>query len=130
VQDDNLLGLTDEIKGINHTKRPIAASMLTRALFESVLVYKLKKAKKWGELIKAEGRDPGLAEVIKYCGVFDHGVFAEANICKILRSDTTRQAKTYLDSMTHLKYQQADAPTLETVANNLRNVIQYILQDN
>lgn len=30
--------------------------------------------------------------------------------------------------MTHLKYQQADAPTLETIANNIRGVIQYILE--
>jgi len=128
VQDDNLLKLTAEIKQINHQKMTIAASLLTRALFECALVYKLRSAKKWGELIKAEGKDPGLAEMIKYCSVFGNGVFAEQNICKTLQSGTTRDAKNYLDAITHLKYREADPKTLESVANNLRQVIQYILK--
>jgi hypothetical protein len=130
VHDNNLIKLTNEIKVINHNRMTIAASLLTRAIFECALVYKLKSARRWGELIKAEGKDPGLAEVIKFCGNFDNGIFAEQNICKTLKSHTTIQAKTYLDAMTHLKYQEADARTLESVANNLRQVIQYILLGN
>lgn len=130
IQDDKLIKLTNEIKGINHTRMPIAASLLTRALFECALVYKVQKEKKWKQLINAEGRDPGLAEIIKYVGNFDNGIFAENNICKTLKSHTTTEAKNYLDAMTHLKYQEADSTTLETVANNLRQIIQYILKDN
>jgi hypothetical protein len=130
VRDDKLIKLTQEIRDINHDRRPIAASLLTRALFECALVYKLQTMKRWKELIRAEGKDPGLAEIIKFCGNFDNGVFVENNICKALKSHTTVQAKNYLDAMTHLKYQEADSRTLESVANNLRQVIQYILAGN
>lgn len=130
VQDDNLIQLTTEIKQIKHERMTIGASLILRAIFECSLVYKLKKVKRWGELIKAEGKDPGLAELIKFCGKFENGVFLEQNICKALRSHTTIQAKNYLDAITHLKYQEADARTLESVANNLRQVIQYILSGN
>jgi len=130
VQDDRLIKLTREIREINHVRAPIAASLLTRAIFECALVYKLQKMKRWGELIKAEGKDPGLAEIIKFCGNFENGMFAEQNICKTLKSHTTAQAKNYLDAMTHLRYQDADARTLESAANNLRQVIQHILSGN
>ncbi|MBA1363696.1 MAG: hypothetical protein V4793_01295 [Paraburkholderia tropica] len=133
VTDDNLLALTREIRGINHKFAPISASLVLRALFECALVHKIKKAKKWGELLKLEkqpGRDPALASMITFCSKFDNGVFSENKICRVLSSGTTKQAKDYLDSMTHLKYQQADASTLETIANNIRGVIQYILEGN
>ncbi|MBO2966572.1 hypothetical protein J4764_03860 [Burkholderia pseudomallei] len=133
VTDDNLLALTREIRGINHKITPISASLVLRALFECALVYQIKKAKKWNELLKLEkqlGRDPALISMINFCSNFNNGVFSENKICRVLSAGTTKQAKDYLDSMTHLKYQQADAPTLETIANNIRGVIQYILEGN
>ncbi|KVD74900.1 hypothetical protein WS62_04280 [Burkholderia sp. ABCPW 14] len=133
VTDDNLLALTREIRGINHKITPISASLVLRALFECALVYQIKKAKKWSELLKLEkqlGRDPALVSMINFCSNFNNGVFSENKICRVLSAGTTKQAKDYLDSMTHLKYQQADAPTLETIANNIRGVIQYILEGN
>lgn len=130
VQDDKLIKLTNEIRNINYERMTIAASLITRAIFECALVYKLQKTKRWGELIKAEGRDPTLTDIIKFCGNFNNGVFTENNICKALKSHTTVQAKNYLDAITHMKYQEADARTLESVANNLRQLIQYILGGN
>lgn len=130
VQDDNLIKLADELRRIDHKRMTIAASLLTRAIFECALVYKIKATKKWSDLIKTDGKDPGLAEIIKFSGNFANGVFSENNMCKALKSHTTVQAKNYLDAMTHLKYQNADASTLESVANNLRQVIQYILSGN
>jgi hypothetical protein len=130
IQDDKLIRLSNEIRLINHEKMTIAASMLTRALFESTLVYKLQQAKRWAELVKQEGRDPGLAAIIKFCGNSKNSVFTEVNICKILQSHTTTQAKNYLDAITHMKYQEADSMTLRSVANNLRQIIQYILSGN
>lgn len=129
VQDDRLIKLTNEIRTISHVQKPIASSMLVRALFECSLVYKLQKTGKWRELIK-EGRDPGLAEILNFCAKFENGVFAERNICKALNSHATQSAKSYLDSMNHLKYQEADASTLATVANALRQIIHYILAGN
>lgn len=82
------------------------------------------------KLEKQLGRDPALVSMINFCSNFNNGVFSENKICRVLSAGTTKQAKDYLDSMTHLKYQQADAPTLETIANNIRGVIQYILEGN
>lgn len=130
VQDDRLIKLTNEVRSISHVGKPIAASMLVRALFECALFYKLQKTGKWKELIKVDGRDPGLNEMIKFCAKFDNGVFSEQNICKALNSHATHSAKSYFDSMNHLKYQEADSNTLVTVANALRQVIQYILAGN
>ncbi|MFA7282663.1 MAG: hypothetical protein WC100_21455 [Sterolibacterium sp.] len=135
VQDDVLLKLTNEITAVSHTKMPVAASLLLRALFECALVYRIRKAKKWGELMKVKnaktpGRDPTLSDLISFASVFANGVFAEQNMCKALASGTTKTAKNYLDSMTHLKFQEADPPTLVSVANNIRAIIKYILDGN
>jgi hypothetical protein len=135
VIDDNLLKLTQEIKTINHVRMPIAASLMTRALFECALVFKIKQAKKWGEVLKLApqnkpGWDPGLGDLIKFASNFSNGVFVEKNICKALNSNLTQNAKNYLDAMTHLKYQGADATTIGSIANHLRGTIKYILEGN
>jgi hypothetical protein len=133
VVDDNLIKLTQEIKRIDHTKLPIAGSLMMRALFECALVYKIRQAKKWGELMKLAsrpGRDPGLGDLINFAKNFGNGVFAENNICKVLQSHHTQQAKDYLDAMTHIKYQGIDVNALEAYANHLRGTIKYILEGN
>jgi len=135
VIDDNLIKLTNEIKTISHVRMPVAASLMTRALFECALVYKIKQAKKWGEVLKLapegkKGWDPGLSDLIKFAKNFENGVFAERNICKALQSHLTTNAKDYLDAMTHLKYQGADSSTVASIANHLRGTIKYILEGN
>jgi len=133
VQDDILIKLTEELRNVNHQRMPIAASLLLRATFESALVYRIRKAKKWGDLMAIQktngkaGRDPGLADLITFASIFANGVFLEQNMCKTLSSGTTKTAKNYLDAMTHMKFQEADPPTLVSVANNIRAIIQYIL---
>lgn len=136
VQDDILIKLSAELKSVNHIKMPIAASLLLRATFECALVYRIRKAKKWGDVMakqkqgKVSGRDPGLGDLIAFASVHANGVFVEQNMCKTLASGTTKSAKNYLDSMTHMKFQEADPPTLASVANNIRAIIQYILNGN
>lgn len=136
VQDDILIKLASELRGVNHVKAPIAASLLLRATFEAALVYRIRKAKKWGEVMLRHkqgtkpGRDPGLNDLITFAADHSTGVFAEQNMCKTLNSGTTKSAKDYLDAMTHLKFQEADPPTLVSVANNIRAIIQYILNGN
>lgn len=136
VQDDILIKLSGELKSVNHIKMPVAASLLLRATFECALVYRIRKAKKWGNVMaqqkqgKQPGRDPGLGDLITFASVHANGVFVEQNMCKTLASGTTKSAKNYLDSMTHMKFQEADPPTLASVANNIRAIIQYILNGN
>jgi len=136
VQDDILIKLSSELRGVNHNKMPVAASLLLRATFEYALVYRIRKAKKWAELMQHQkqrgrpGRDPGLADLILFASVHGNGVFVEQNMCKTLSSGTVKGAKDYLDAMTHMKFQEADPSTLESVANNLRAIIQHILNGN
>lgn len=136
VQDDILIKLAGELKAVNHVKMPVAASLLLRALFECALVYRIRRAKKWGDLMarqkqgKNPGRDPSLNDLISFASVHANGVFVEQNMCKTLASGTTKAAKSYLDSMTHMKFQEADAATLVSVANNIRAIIKYILDGN
>lgn len=136
VQDDILLKLSGELRAVNHVKMPVAASLLLRATFECALVYRIRKAKKWGELMakqrqgKQPGRDPSLSDLIAFAAVHSNGVFMEQNMCKTLASGTTKAAKGYLDSMTHMKFQEADPQTLVSVANNIRAIIKYILDGN
>jgi len=136
VQDDILIKLSGELKSVSHVKMPVAASLLLRATFECALVYRIKKAKKWDEVMaqqnngKQSGRDPGLGDLITFASKHANGVFVEQNMCKTLASGTTTSAKSYLDSMTHMKFQEADPPTLASVANNIRTIIQHILNGN
>lgn len=136
VQDDILIKLAGELKTVSHVKMPVAASLLLRALFECALVYRIRKAKKWGDLMakqkqgKNPGRDPSLNDLISFASVHANGVFIEQNMCKTLSSGTTKSAKGYLDSMTHMKFQEADPQTLVSVANNIRAIIKYILDGN
>jgi hypothetical protein len=134
VQDNILIKVSGELKNVSHVKMPIAASLLLRATFEAALAYRIRKAKKWGEVMKQQkqggnkpGRDPGLSDLITFAANHDNGVFVEQNVCKTLGAGTTKTAKTYLDSMTHMKFQEADPQTLVSVANNIRGIIQYIL---
>ncbi|MPT53690.1 MULTISPECIES: hypothetical protein [Delftia] len=136
VQDDILIKLSGELRSVNHVKMPVAASLLLRAMFEAALVYRIRKAKKWGHVMaaytrgKQPGRDPGLSDLITFASVHANGVFLEQNMCKTLAAGTTKSAKIYLDSMTHMKFQEADPLTLASVANNIRAIIQYILNGN
>jgi hypothetical protein len=130
VQDDNLIKIKNEIKLVSYEKMTISATLLTRALFESALVYKVRKQNLWTDLmtqVKA-GQDPGLALLIRYCAARKNNVFAETRICDVLGSTQTMAAKDYLDSVAHMKYREADATSLLSAANNLRRIIQHILE--
>jgi len=79
---------------------------------------------------KNPGRDPSLSDLISFASAHSNGVFVEHNMCKALSSGTTKTAKAYLDSMNHMKFQEADPQTLVSVANNIRAIIKYILDGN
>ena len=104
-------------------------------MLETTLIYKVRQAGKMKALMasnpKAQpGVDPGLDAIIAFCKNFSNGVFNEQNVCRALNSSQTRDAKKYLDAMVHRRFQEADPPTLATVANNLRQVFAYILDGN
>jgi hypothetical protein len=118
---------------VNHVKMPIAASVLLRATLECALRYKIRTDAKpaWQALLtRNKGRDPELGELLNVAANKANAVFNQVRICDVLASQQTRDAKTYLDSIVHNHWRQADPAPLETAANNLRNVITYILEGN
>lgn len=130
VKDDHLLKLAAELKGIEYTKRPAAACMLLRAVFECSLVYQLKKKKRWTSLVETKkGKDPSLDMLMTYCANEQHNVFAEKRICTLLSNDAAIKAKDYLDLVTHGRWAEADPTHLRSVATRLRKVIVAILED-
>lgn len=130
VKDNHLLKLTEELKNIEYTKRPAAACMLLRAVFECSLVYQLRKKKLWTNLVETKkGKDPSLDTLMTYCANEQHNVFTEKRICTLLSNDAAIKAKDYLDLVTHGRWAEADPTHLRSVATRLRKVIVAILED-
>lgn len=130
VRDDHLLKLAGELKDIDYKKRPAAACMLLRALFECALVYQLKKKNLWQGLIATKkGKDPSLDVLMTYCANDQHSVFAERRICTLLSNDSAIKAKEYLDLVTHGRWAEADPAHIKSVAIRLRKVIAAILDN-
>lgn len=130
VKDNHLLKLTDELKNIEYTKRPAAACMLLRAIFECALVYQLKKKKLWTSLVETKkGKDPSLDVLMSFCANEQNNVFTEKRICTLLSNSAAIQAKDYLDMVTHGRWAEADPAHLRSIAIRLRKVIAAILED-
>lgn len=130
VKDDNLLRLSTELRGIEYNKRPAAACMLLRAVFECSLVYQLKKKGLWTSLVETKkGKDPSLDTLMSFCANERNNVFAEKRICTLLSNDAAIKSKDYLDLVTHGRWTEADPAHLRSVATRLRKVITAILED-
>lgn len=131
VDDDRLIALTKEITQIDHTSFPIAASMLLRALFESSLLYKVKKANKIKELNKkANGKDIGLQALISFCGNGQNQIFTHQRAADALASFEKAGMKDHLDFVVHGLWVEAEPAVVETAARILRPLITHIVQGN
>lgn len=131
VEDDRLIALTGEIKKIDHFNFPIAASMLLRALFESSLVYQVKKAEKLKELNKKQnGKDIGLQALISFCANAQNQIFTHKRAGDALANFEKAGLKDHLDFVVHGRWAEAKAPLLESAAGLLRPLIRHIVEGN
>ncbi len=135
VQDDRLIGITDEIRRIEFKKMPIAASMLLRGLIESALDYQVRTVKKLGELHKYifeknKGRlkDVGLSDLIKFCSNKENNVFISPRASDALRNSAVSVYKNQLDIIIHGRWAEANKDILPQAATALRPIISYILE--
>ncbi len=129
VDDDRLIALTKEIKRINHTEFPIAASMLLRALFESSLLYQVKKAKKIKELNKkANGKDIGLQALMSFCANNQNQIFTHQRAADALAAFQKAGMKDHLDFVVHGRWIEAEPAVVEAAARILRSLITHIVQ--
>lgn len=134
VQDDRLIGITDEIKRIDYKDMRIAATMLLRGLLESALDYQIRAAKKYGELHKqlqeknnGKSKDVGLSDLLKFCRDKKNNVFITPRIADALSNSSVSVYKDQLDIVIHGKWALADADVLIKAANALRPIISHIL---
>ena len=130
ANDDSLLGLCKELRAVDYKAMPIAATMLLRSTLETALVYQIKKKRKWSTLLSNHGgRDPSLSQLFTFCANVKNQVFNEVRVSNILGNQTARDAKDYLDLVTHGRWMNADPARLHSIANSLRKVITAIAED-
>jgi len=135
VQDDRLIGITDEIKRIDYKDMRIAATMLLRGLLESALEYQIRAVKKYGDLHKqlqekngGKSKDVGLSDLMKFCRDKKNNVFISPRIADALSNSSVSVYKDQLDIVIHGRWALADADILVKAATALRPIITYILE--
>ena len=135
VQDDRLIGITDEIKRIDYKSMQIAATMLLRGLLESALDYQIRSVKKYEFMHqqlkdnnKGRAKDVGLLDLMKFCRDKKNNVFISPRIADALSHSSVSIYKEQLDIVTHGKWALADADVLVKAATALRPIITYILE--
>jgi len=129
IDDQRLIQLSIEIKMINHTRMPIAATMLVRALLESSLRYQLVKIGKFNDLVNSKGEDPGLSKILNYCADKNNKVFRIKRASDVLNSFSGTGFKDAFDFIVHGNWAEPNPLTLEQSASMLRPLISYILNN-
>ena len=129
VDDDRLIALTDEITRIRPSDFPIASAMLLRALFESALIYQVKKAGKHKELNKKNnGKDVGLQALIAFCANPQNQMFTHKRAGDTLAAFEKAGMKDHLDFVVHGRWIEAEAAVVTTAARMLRPLITHIVE--
>lgn len=135
VDDERLKRLTKEISEINHKTHPIAGTFLQRALVESCLKYRIKKAKLQKELYlsineskpRNEWKDPGLDAIISFSIKHSDKLFQE-NVKRAL-NEWKSLSKDWADLVIHGNFVLPSEEKLRHSADLTRALVQYILSD-
>lgn len=134
ISDEVMSGMAAEIRFINHTKFPYAATYLLRALHEKCLERCLKKSKMWGKMMQehtasggVNGREPGLKAVLTFCQNNHDQIFDQD--FKRLISQWLSGQKDYVDLVVHGKMIKAHGDVLEQIASYTRPFIAAVLND-
>lgn len=123
VQDNSIAAVVGEIKKINAEQYPISATYLLRTLVELCL----------RRLIGASGRsvpgsrDPALTDLVNFA-LNNRDIFPSPRMADVIDAARAQRCFDYLNIVVHQKWMNADANTVKTVANQLRNFIRHIVQ--
>lgn len=123
VSDNSIAAVVGEIKKINAEQYPISATYLLRTLVELCL----------RRLISASGRsvpgsrDPTLTDLVNFA-LSNRDIFPSPRMADVIEAARAQKCFDYLNIVVHQKWMNADANTVKTVANQLRNFIRHIVQ--
>lgn len=125
IADNSIAAVVTEIKKINPDQYPISATYLLRTVIELCLM----------RLILAKGRtvpgkhDPSLMELVNFA-LNNRDVFPSTRMGDVIAAAKAQKCFEYLNIVAHQKWMNADPSTVKSVANQLRNFIQHIVQGN
>jgi hypothetical protein len=123
VRDNAIASVVTEIKKISAEQYPISATYLLRTLIELCL----------RRLITASGRtmpgkhDPTLTDMVNFA-LLNRDIFPSTRMADVLAAAKGQKCFDYLNIVAHQKWMNADADTVKSVANQLRNFIQHVVQ--
>jgi transposase-like protein len=123
VSDNAIAAVVTEIKKINADQYPISATYLLRVLIELCL----------RRLIANSGRsvsgkmDPSLTDLVNF-SLNNPDVFPSPRMRDVIAAAKAQKCFEYLNIVNHQKWMNADPTTVRSVANQLRNFIQHVVQ--
>ena len=125
VPDNAIAAVVTEIRKISAEQYPISATYLLRTLFELCL----------RRVIDASGRsvpgrhDPTLTEMVTFA-LNNRDIFPSTRMADVIAAAKGQGCFDYLNIVAHQKWMNADSNTVKSVANQLRNFIQHVVQGN
>jgi hypothetical protein len=121
VPDNSIAAVVAEIKKVNPETYPISATYLLRVLVELCLY----------RLITQSGRsfkhDPSLTEMVNL-SLSNRDIFPSKRMADVIDAARAQKSFDYLNIVAHQRGMNADSTTCKSVANQLRNFIQRIVQ--
>jgi hypothetical protein len=123
IGDNSIAAVVVEIKKISPEQYPISATYLLRTLIELCL----------RRLISASGRsvsgkhDPTLTEMVNFA-LSNRDIFPSTRMADVIAAAKAQKCFDYLNIVAHQKWMNADPTMVKSVANQLRNFIQHVVQ--
>jgi hypothetical protein len=124
IRDNNIAAVVAEIKKVNPDQYPISATYLLRTLVELCL----------RRLINAKGHqlpgrhDPSLTDFVNFA-LNHRDIFPSTRMGDVIAAAKGQNCFEYLNIVAHQKWMNADSTTVKSVANQLRNFIQHVVQE-
>jgi hypothetical protein len=123
VSDNSIAAVVAEIRKITPEQYPISATYLLRTLIELCLRRVIAAS---GRAVPSRG-DPTLTEMVNFA-LNNRDIFPSSRMADVIAAAKAQHCFDYLNIVAHQKWMNADATTVKSVANQLRNFIQHVVQ--
>lgn len=128
ISNQRLTRLTNELAYINMTQFPAAATMLTRSLLESALIYQIEKKNLKNEYAEYGGRD-GLKKILNFSIHIKNKLFKDPKSANGLEYLETSKYKDFMDDIVHNKWIDPTPEDIAVIAGKIRELLRAILTD-